>query len=376
MDEYGSLPLRTRQDHGPDLGHMVGEVLGMAMSSGTPQSHGKFFSSMEQAVMTAETFMQGLSGYLPRPAAEVASAPRRLRDEQFVRIAEWCNLGGHPDWGLRPRTFVVLHMIGCDDAMDAFVADRLSDIALPYTEANLPRVIKGPARKMFLEYQDHVLTGQAANLERKGSEHQLIHGSANDYFVFRRFLGDGGFGDVDHVQSRLSLRSFARKRIPRGKLFSKDKRRIEMFQNELANLKKLSHHHLVTLIGSYTDRECVGLLMTPVADCNLSSFLKSDFALSLESKQVYIRRFFGCLATAVQYLHSQKIRHKDIKPENILVKDQTVLMTDFGTSHTWAEDGSSTTNSTVTNVTLRYCSPEALVFGAVSHDVARPGLDC
>jgi len=52
--------------------------------------------------------------------------------------------------------------------------------------------------------------------------------------------------------------------------------------------------------------------MSPVADQNLKQFL--DLDLSPENCS-FLRTFFGCLTAALVYLHENRIRHKDIKPQ-------------------------------------------------------------
>ena len=69
--------------------------------------------------------------------------------------------------------------------------------------------------------------------------------------------------------------------------------------------------------------------MDPVVDIDLKHYLLLDpFS---EKNRSHLRCFLGCLASAVKYLHEHKCRHKDIKPGNILIKDDKVLITDFGT---------------------------------------------
>ena len=36
-----------------------------------------------------------------------------------------------------------------------------------------------------------------------------------------------------------------------------------------------------------------------------------------------IQKWFGCLASGLAFIHSKRIRHKDIKPANILVWNYT-----------------------------------------------------
>jgi len=68
------------------------------------------------------------------------------------------------------------------------------------------------------------------------------------------------------------------------------------------------------------------------------------------------------LADAVTYLHANQIKHKDIKPENILlyregnVAEITPLITDFGVSKVFSKDA--LTN--YTDSTRSYLAPEQL----------------
>jgi serine/threonine protein kinase len=96
------------------------------------------------------------------------------------------------------------------------------------------------------------------------------------------------------------------------------------------------------------------LIMSPVAEYDLSYFLKQ--AQTSRDNISSLRTFFGCLATAVSYLYGKRIRHKDIKPSNILVNDGTVLLTDFGLSRDCNHTRSTTEGPTAR--TAKYCAPE------------------
>jgi serine/threonine protein kinase len=91
--------------------------------------------------------------------------------------------------------------------------------------------------------------------------------------------------------------------------------------------------------------------MSPVADCNLKEYLWGNFESSL------VRAFFGCLAVAVRFLHENLVRHKDIKPQNVLVYKGTILLTDFGISRDWTKADRETTTGQ-TPMTPKYCAPE------------------
>jgi serine/threonine protein kinase len=95
--------------------------------------------------------------------------------------------------------------------------------------------------------------------------------------------------------------------------------------------------------------------LSPVADCNLSQYY--DIARASADKLSLLRSFFGCLANALQYIHSVKIRHRDVKPQNILVKGDRVLLTDFGIALDWQNLSRSTTTAD-SGKTWVYAAPE------------------
>jgi len=99
--------------------------------------------------------------------------------------------------------------------------------------------------------------------------------------------------------------------------------------------------------------------MSPVADYNLASYMEES--INSADKQSLLRTFFGCLCNGLQYLQQSKIRHRDVKPENILVKGENVLLTDFGISLDW-EDMSRSTTSTDFGHSLVYCALEVANF--------------
>src|SRR2546423_15129909 len=95
-------------------------------------------------------------------------------------------------------------------------------------------------------------------------------------------------------------------------LFQRAKKSMESFSTELQDLKRAQYHHIVELIGSYTDPVFFGLLFSPVADMDFTKFylLASDFG----SDKNLLRTFFGCLSNGLSYLHCIRLRHRETKP--------------------------------------------------------------
>ena len=261
----------------------------------------------------------------------------------------------NPQWSKVPRTYIILRTISCLNLLDDFIDLGFSDHWFPVTERSLPHCLRPSHREKFVAAQDLVIT-KSMSLE-KGEEGQHCYFRRNEPFPFevKGILGSGGFGQVDKVVSSVSFKEYARKRVPRRMAFGgRGTQEIKQFVAEIETLKRLKHRHVVEFVGSYTDPKYIGLIMSPVAEMDLSTYL----ARADTTKHGELRTFFGCLARALEFLHEQNVRHKDIKPGNILVHGGNVLFTDFGLSFDFTDADGSTTVSMVNGMTPRYCAPE------------------
>jgi len=171
-------------------------------------------------------------------------------------------------------------------------------------------------------------------------------------------LGHGGHGWVSKVECSRSHQVLARKTIK----WHFRRSVLRQIQEEVRIMRSLSHSHIVRVRGSYIQSSTsYSILLEPVADCDLSALLniyseevqrgRNSTLLSASSSALSTTTFsraeeillcsFGCLSSALTYIHSQKMKHKDVKPTNILVHNDSVLFTDFGL----ATDFSETANS-------------------------------
>jgi serine/threonine protein kinase len=137
--------------------------------------------------------------------------------------------------------------------IDDFVAAGITDIAFPFSEKTLPEALRDPSvRVQFLAAQCSILT-KALDLEKKDGRHRHLASADDTPFEKIAEFGKGAFGYVDKVRSNISYKEYARKLIPRGRTFRKDKAVLREFEREIWTLRKLSHRHVVEIVGSYTD---------------------------------------------------------------------------------------------------------------------------
>jgi len=308
------------------------------------------------AAVTPEEFEAAIKALIPQ-LQQQPNGQTLLIDRDFDEITRLLQAFGKNEWSLRPRIYAVLRMISSITSIEAFIAEGLLDISIPFTEHTLPTSFSNHAARMrFLQLQHLVVNEAVLDVERQGSRHRHLNRDGDLYFQPLRELGRGGFAVVQLVRSKHSLQEYARKRMPRGRTFQRDKKAIANFERELEIYKHLSHLHLVQCMGSYTDPKYIAILLSPVADCNLEEFL--EMIPFPSDKRGFLAQSYGCLTSALTYVHESCVRHKDIKPRNILIHRQNILLADFGTALDFRGQERSTTTGMPNEFTARYCSPE------------------
>jgi tetratricopeptide (TPR) repeat protein len=295
----------------------------------------------------ADTVSRRLSDFFPE-GNQRQTAYTDSEIQQVSLLLRQINL----QWSKVPRTYIVLRTIGCLDLLDSFIDRGFSDHWFPMTERKLAKFLRPSRCSQFVAAQDLVMT-KSMDLEK--GQHCFFREHEPLPLEMKGILGSGGFGQVDRVLSLISFREYALKRVSRSTAFSgRGTECVKQFIAEIGILKRIDHHHVVEFVGSYTDPKYMGLIMFPVADMDLSTYL----ARADTTRHGELRTFFGCLARALEFLHEQSIRHKDIKPSNILVHGGKVLYTDFGLALDFTDKDGSTTASMVNGFTRRYCAPE------------------
>lgn len=183
-----------------------------------------------------------------------------------------------------------------------------------------------------------------------------------------RPLGHGAYSFVDKVEvnlvdrtgPRVSSKSFARKVIFRSTGSKRDAGRAAQL-HEIEIMNKFNHPHIAQFVAAYYEDSYLNILMSPVAECDLSQVLNDPSTYTPHILPELLRRWFLSLAQALAHIHGHRCRHKDIKPANILVSNNEVLLSDFGTSLEFDNDESVSTGDAF--MTPKYCAPEVAARG-------------
>lgn len=108
---------------------------------------------------------------------------------------------------------------------------------------------------------------------------------------------------------------------------------FELINEEIAIMKKLDHPNLVNLIEVLDDPEEDSLYMV-LEMCKKGVIMKIEADSPADPyDDESCRRWFRELILGIEYLHTQGVIHRDIKPDNcLLTEDDTLKIVDFGVS--------------------------------------------
>lgn len=130
---------------------------------------------------------------------------------------------------------------------------------------------------------------------------------------------------------------------------------IKRFQREVKLISTLTHDHILPIFDSGTYDQWQYMVMPYIEQGTLLERLAQRPMTQTEAAIV-----FEQITSALQYAHDCNIIHRDIKPTNILQRDeQYVYLADFGVAKMLGEE----TNLTQTNSAIgtpKYMAPELL----------------
>jgi serine/threonine protein kinase len=267
----------------------------------------------------------------------------RYAESDIQEISKLLRNMGNIPWSCVPRLYIVLRTASQLPLLDALIADEVTDTWFPFPAWMLPDSWDTLQRQHFARTQLIVLTKMTDLENGDFMDHKHLDEDAAAQLQTFDVLGTGWFAKVDKVQIPSHQDTFyARKSIYRRSSRKDSRNDLKYFENELKVLKSLVHHHIVKLIGSYTEPKFLGLILSPVAGCDLKAFLSQD-SLS-DSQRTLLRSFFGCLSAGLAYLHMQRVVHGDITPANILIHGENVLICGFLSSNDWSGEADSVTS--------------------------------
>ncbi|TMC20500.1 MAG: hypothetical protein E6J34_12490, partial [Chloroflexi bacterium] len=138
-----------------------------------------------------------------------------------------------------------------------------------------------------------------------------------------RLLGQGGFAEV-YLGEHIYLETQAAIKVLYAQVESDDE---EHFRTEARTIARLVHPNIVRVLEFGVEGTTPFLVVDYASDGTLRKRHPRGSKLPLTTIVGYVIH----IADALQYAHEQKIIHRDVKPENMLLgRRNEVLLSDFG----------------------------------------------
>ncbi|OWR52349.1 Serine/threonine-protein kinase 36 [Danaus plexippus plexippus] len=142
-------------------------------------------------------------------------------------------------------------------------------------------------------------------------------------YIVLSFIGEGSFGRVFKAKHKDTDGIVALKVIRKKGRSSKD---LKNLRQECDIQRQLDHPNIIRMIDSF-DTESELVVVTEYAEKELHSILAKEGCLNEEE----VKKVTWDLVSALYYLHSHRVLHRDLKPQNVLL-DSTgkAKLCDFG----------------------------------------------
>jgi len=145
-------------------------------------------------------------------------------------------------------------------------------------------------------------------------------------YAIEKTLGEGSMGSVRLVRSKKNKELYAAKMIQLQRL--SDESMVAEMQNEINVLREMDNPHIVRLVETISGRRQITIIM----ECCSGGDLYARHPYSEAEASNIIRQ----VLSAINYMHSREIVHRDIKFENVMFVtpdlDSPVKLIDFGLS--------------------------------------------
>eukprot|EP00435_Cladocopium_sp_Y103_P013271 s3625_g3.t1 len=200
-------------------------------------------------------------------------------------------------------------------------------------QASAVRNQKQPAKALF----EKTTSERQLQLEEEPKHPKILRGDLSKV----GFLGAGSFGAVELYEHKATGDTFALKCISKGLLVQTGHTHNVILEKEL--MLKVCSPFIVRLYETYSDEHFLYFLLEPALGGCLSEVYPRQGLYGNERCVLY--HCAGVLC-ALQHLHQQRIIYRDLKPENVLLKEKGhVKVTDMGLakqlaqSHTFTMSG-------------------------------------
>jgi serine/threonine-protein kinase len=181
-----------------------------------------------------------------------------------------------------------------------------------------------------------------------------------DQYLVVEHIGRGGMADVWSARDTRLNRTVAIKTIGRDLSQSQEVDPVKLFEREAQTIAQLEHPHILPIYGFGEFQGQLYIVMRYVTGGSLEDLI-ADGPMPVKETL----RMANSIAKALDYAHSNKVVHLDLKPSNILLdSNRSPYLADFGLATVLGPEGRAANPG---YGTLLYMAPEQLTSSQIDH---------
>lgn len=261
------------------------------------------------------------------------STPRPLTSEDILRQANTI-LGGK----IKDPTMTAVDYRNFLQAHKDLLVKRDRDSLLPRRPALAKKIIESKQAAVFSNLRNTPVLSNKPQIPVRTQEVKMFddskQGCIEDYAI-GKLIGTGAYAAVKAAMLKSEGKKYALKIYEKYRLTDPSKKKN--VDREIDILKKLNHPHIVKMYDVIETSKQLNLVLEYVPGGSMGAYLKKQPTRRLEEHECKL--IFKQLISAIEYIHSLKVTHRDLKLENLLLDvSGSVKIIDFGFSTCFSHD--------------------------------------
>ena len=152
---------------------------------------------------------------------------------------------------------------------------------------------------------------------------------SDDFEILRKLGGEGSFGKVYKVRSKINNKVYAMKMLDIEELKEKNQSKYQFLLHEIKYLETLVHPHIIKYYKHFIEGKYLCIITEFAPNGDIKGYIEAHKVMNKHIPEEKLWNIFlQCLHT-LDYIHSIGIIHRNIKPTNLFLDNNMIVKLGF-----------------------------------------------